>query len=277
MENREARRRVAERYVTSARLVLLWERVWLAMWPGVGIVGIGMIIALLGLFSIIPGYVHAILLLIFFVSAGYFFWSTFSRVRGPNWVDGARRVERDSDLPNRPITEGTDKVAAGKGDPFAEKLWRAHIIRLLASAQRLTLKLPKPNLWSVDPRGLRFAVLAGVVLGFVVAGPRSGERLVSGLLPVFAEALDTSVFVAWVAPPSYTQLPPRSLTDSTLMQKDDVMSAPINSTLVMRLRGTDNQPEIDVRPVPKDGQPIFTKGDAGFEAKVVVDQPSPDA
>ena len=214
MENREARRRVAERYVTSARLVLLWERVWLAMWPGIGIVGIGMIIALLGLFSIIPGYVHAILLLIFFASAGYFFWSTFSKVRGPGWVDGARRVERDSDLPNRPITEGTDKVAAGKGDPFAEKLWRSHIIRLLASAQRLTLKLPKPNMASRDPRGLRFAVLIGVVIGFVVAGPRSGERLVSGLLPVFAEGIDTSVFVAWVAPPSYTQLPPRSLTDT---------------------------------------------------------------
>ena len=122
-----------------------------------------MIIALLGLFSIIPGYVHAILLLIFFASAGYFFWSTFSKVRGPGWVDGARRVERDSDLPNRPITEGTDKVAAGKGDPFAEKLWRAHIIRLLASAQRLTLKLPRPNMASRDPRGLRFAVLIGVV------------------------------------------------------------------------------------------------------------------
>ena len=211
------------------------------MWPGMGIVGFGMIVALLSIFSVIPGYIHAVLLLIFFASAGYFFWSTFSTVRGPGWAEGARRVERDSDLPNRPITEGTDVVAAGKGDPFAEKLWRSHIIRLLASAQRLTLKLPKPNMASRDPRGLRFAVLIGVVLGFVVAGPRSGERLVSGLLPVFADAIDNSVFVAWVAPPSYTQLPPRSLTDSTVMNKDDVIPAPINSTLVMRLRGTSNR------------------------------------
>ena len=143
MENREARRRVAERYVLSARLALLWERIWLAMWPGIGIVGIGMAIALLGLFSFVPGYIHAILLMIFFISAGYFFWSTFSKVRAPNWVDGARRVERDSDLPNRPITEGTDVVAAGKGDPFAEKLWRAHVIRLLASARRQYRYCPK--------------------------------------------------------------------------------------------------------------------------------------
>jgi hypothetical protein len=123
-------------------------------------------------------------------------------------------------------------------------------------------------------RGLRFAVLIGVVLGFVIAGPRSGERLVSGLLPVFADSIDNSVFVAWVAPPAYTQLPPRSLTDSTVMNKDDVIPAPVNSTLVMRLRGTNNEPQIDVRPVPKGGQPTFTKGDAGFEAKVAIDIPS---
>jgi hypothetical protein len=42
----------------------------------------------------------------------------------------------------------------------------------------------------------------------------------------------------------------------------------------MRLRGTDTQPEIDVRPIPKDGQPAFVKGDAGFEAKVNIDTPS---
>src|SRR5262245_3619159 len=80
MENREARKRIAERYVASARLVLLWERVWLAMWPGIGIVGIGMMLALLGVFTYVPGYIHAILLLIFFGSVGYYFWSTFSTV-----------------------------------------------------------------------------------------------------------------------------------------------------------------------------------------------------
>src|SRR5262245_39592569 len=121
MEDREARRRKAERYVTTARLVLLWERIWHAMWPGMGIVGLGMVIALLGLFAVMPGVLHAILLVIFFGSTGYYFWSTFSKVRGPRWADGARRVERDSDLPNRPITEGTETAAGGKGDPPATR------------------------------------------------------------------------------------------------------------------------------------------------------------
>jgi len=238
------------------------------MWPGLGIIGAGMILALIGFFGIIPGAVHAVLLLAFFGSLVFAFWRSFARFRTPRWEDGARRVERDSELLNRPITEGTDNVIAGKGDPLAEKLWRAHIIRLLTSAKNLRLSLPAPGMSRRDPRGLRFAVLLGVVVGFIIAGPQAGNRLISGLLPVFADSVDNSVFVAWVSPPAYTGLPPRSLTDTTVMTSNGDIQAPINSTLVMRLRGTNNRPTIDARPVPKGGQPKFVKGDAGYEAKL---------
>ena len=240
------------------------------MWPGMGIVGVGMILALIGLFALIPGAVHAVLLLALFGAMVFAFWRSFARVRGPGWFDGARRVERDSELPNRPITEGADIVAAGKGDPLAERLWRAHIIRLLASAKNLRLKFPAPGMARRDPRGIRFAVLLGVIVGFIIAGPQSGQRLLSGLLPVFADSVDNSVFVAWVSPPAYTGLPPRSLTDRTVMNSEGDIQAPINSTLVMRLRGTSNRPTIDARPVPKGGQPKFAKGEAGYEAKLDV-------
>src|SRR5262249_53687901 len=69
---------------------------------------------------------------------------------------------------------------------------------------------------------------------------------------------------------AYTGLPPRSLTDTTVMNSAGDIQAPINSTLVMRLRGTDSKPAIDARPVPKGGQPKFVKGDAGYEAKLNV-------
>jgi uncharacterized protein (TIGR02302 family) len=265
---REARRQKAERFVATARLILLWERIWPAMWPGLGIFGAGMILALTGAFAFIPGAVHAVLLLAFFGALLFVFWRSFARFRNPRWEDGARRVERDSDLPNRPITEGMDVVAAGKGDPLAERLWRAHIIRLLASAKGLRLALPSPGMGRRDPRGLRFAVLLGVLAGFLIAGPQSGQRLVSGLFPVFGDAVDNSVFVAWVSPPIYTGLPPRSLTDTTVMTASGDIQAPVNSTLVMRLRGTSSRPTIDARPIPKGGQPKFVKGDAGYEAKL---------
>ena len=240
------------------------------MWPGLGILGVGMILALVGLFAVIPGAVHAVMLLALFGALLFAFWRSFASFHRPRWEDGARRIERDSNLPNRPITEGADIVAAGKGDPLAEKLWRAHILRLLASAQNLRLALPSPGMAKRDPRGVRYAVLLGVLVGFVIAGPQSGKRLVQGLVPVFADSVDNSVFVAWVSPPAYTGLPPRSLTDTSVMNSAGDIQAPINSTLVMRLRGTQSRPAIDARPVPKGGQPKFVKGDAGYEAKLTI-------
>ena len=126
MNEREMRKRRAERYIVIARLVLLWERLWPSMWPGMGIVGAGMILALVGLFGIMPGALHALFLLMFFGVTGYVFWRAFQPLKSPRWEEGARRVERDSDLPNRPITEGMDVVAAGKGDPFAF-LWNEFV------------------------------------------------------------------------------------------------------------------------------------------------------
>src|SRR6185295_7572207 len=163
---------------------------------------------------------------------------------------------------------------AGKGDPFAERLWRAHIVRLLGSAKRLNVKLPSPQMGLRDPRGLRYAVLLGVIVVFVIAGPKSGDRLLNGLMPVFGETVDNSVFVACVPPPAYTGLPPRSLTDSTIIVSGNDIKAPINSELVLRLRGTSARPVIDARPVPKEGQPRFAKSELGFEAKLTITRDS---
>ena len=82
-DDREARRQRAERFVTVARLILFWERVWPAMWPGLGIIGAAMILALVGLFGIIPGAVHAVLLLAFFGALIYAFWRSFARFHHP--------------------------------------------------------------------------------------------------------------------------------------------------------------------------------------------------
>src|SRR5262249_32863511 len=96
MNEREMRKRRAERYIATARLVLLWERIWPSMWPGLGIIGAGMILALVGLFTIIPGALHAMLLLAFFGVTAYLFWQAFAPFKNPRWEEGARRVERDS-------------------------------------------------------------------------------------------------------------------------------------------------------------------------------------
>ncbi|MGH6820751.1 MAG: DUF4175 family protein, partial [Methylocella sp.] len=148
----------ARRFIALGRAVLIWERLWPALWPAIGFAGLYAVLALFGVLGEIPSLLHACLLVALFGAAGFTLWQGFERTRFPRWEDAARRVERDSGLAHRPLTESQDRLAAGQGDELAEGLWRAHMVWLLSSAKRLRLGLPHPRLAERDPHRLRFVV-----------------------------------------------------------------------------------------------------------------------
>src|SRR6185503_10085488 len=116
-----------ERWIAFARAALLWERTWPRLWPATGIVGAFVALALLGIFPHLPGVLHALILLATISGIGYVIWARFQTFHFPDWTEAARRLERESALAHRPITEREDSMAAGAGDRWAEDLWRAHI------------------------------------------------------------------------------------------------------------------------------------------------------
>jgi uncharacterized protein (TIGR02302 family) len=258
----------AERMIAAARGVVWWERVWPALWPGLGLLGLYAVLALSGVFAIIPAVLHLVILAILFSVAGYFFWRDLSLVRQPSWDDGARRVERDSHLANRPLSEGGDTIAAGEGDALSEGLWRLHIARLLASAKSLRLAPPKSYVAARDPYYLRYALLAALVLGFAWAGTDSAERLSAGLSPNLSSGADRAVLNAWLTPPSYTGLPPQSLTVG--VRADSVIHAPIGSVLTLRLRGSDGKPWLRLAPAARGQKPAFEAVGGDYEARATL-------
>src|SRR5205085_10404686 len=96
----------AERMITAARAAVLWERVWIALWPGIGLIGLYLVLALLGALDLLPAALRVALLFIIGGVLFRSFWLSFDPVKMPGWFDGARRLERDSGLANRPLTEG---------------------------------------------------------------------------------------------------------------------------------------------------------------------------
>src|SRR5262249_53923897 len=142
--------------VLLARLALLWERVWQRLWPASGIVGLSIAAALAGVFEPPPWFLPAFLIALAATLAGLAAERTFRDFKSPDWQDGARRIERDSGLSDRPITEGHDRLAAGKGDAWAEALWLETLRRRLASARNLRVAWPSPRLSEKDPRALRY-------------------------------------------------------------------------------------------------------------------------
>ena len=234
-----------ERHILFARAALLWERTWPALWPASAIVGLFLAAGLLDLFAYVPWQIHTLLLLGTIGAAGYFLYKNFEHFRMPTWEEGARRVERDSILEHRPITEQRDHLAAGMGDAYAEALWRAHFRAMLSRIGKLRLALPSPQLGRRDPYALRFAVLLLLLAGVLVAGSQWRSRLAFALTPdAGSESANASVD-AWINPPVYTGLPPIYLQQN---QIGKVIAVPAGSELVVRVHRSSVAPEIILSP-----------------------------
>src|SRR5258707_1312045 len=87
-----------------ARIAIVWERVWPACWPALGIVGAFAVLALLDLLPQLPGWAHASVLVLFALAfAGALLWAW----RGPAGFGrlpdnlAARRRHRDGAGSNR--------------------------------------------------------------------------------------------------------------------------------------------------------------------------------
>ncbi|MGC8534673.1 MAG: DUF4175 domain-containing protein [Rhizomicrobium sp.] len=220
-----------ERFIALARVIAAFERLWSGLWPATGLIGLWLAAALFGTFARLPGWLHLFLLLLVIVAIAdriFLQWQSFA---WPSWQEGARRLERDSTLAHRPISEAEDTLVLGRGNAFAEALWRAHRRAALARITRLRLGLAHPDLAKKDPRGLRFAVLALVVGGVVVAGHNWSARLAGAFRPDFSPA-QSARLDAWITPPAYTGEAPLYLGGHTKR-----ILVPQGSQLVIHVHG----------------------------------------
>jgi len=243
-----------ERRIALARATLLWERVWGGTWPASGIAALFIAAALFGLFTIVPGWLHALILAGALFALALALYAGFSHFIFPRWSEGARRLERDNTLTHRPVSESNDKLAAGEGDAYAEELWAAHIRRVLASFGALNLNKPKPGLWQRDPYGLRFAALALVIGAVFVAGNDWSNRLATSLAPRTFAGTTIPTLDAWVDPPGYTGEAPIYLT-----QNSKTVTAPQNSLVHFRVHNSGTRPRASIDP----SQDITFEGDNG--------------
>jgi len=226
------------RLILASRGALLWERVWPALWPASAIAGLFVAAALFDLFAPLPWALHAAILAGAITGIGLCLYFSFQTLRVPNWLEGARRLERSSSLKHRPISEAGDAMAVGSGDPIAEELWKLHVKALLASVGRLKLSWPSPGLPRRDPRALRFVVLALVAAGVVFAGWDSARRVWAGFNDTSAATRAT--VDAWIDPPPYTGMAPVYLAPGM------ALAVPAGSTLNLRVHGAGHLPGLSV-------------------------------
>jgi hypothetical protein len=192
----------------AARAALGWERLWPALWPPLGVLGVFLLVALLGLPLLLPPGARLLLSLAAFAAIAIAAWRGFRRLSVPGREDADRRLEAASGLAHRPLAALADRPAGA--DPVALALWQAHRRRAAASIRQLRVGLPRPGLARRDPIALRAGLGLALLAALVMAGPEAPERLRRALVPSFGLASATPALrlEAWVTPPGYTGAAP---------------------------------------------------------------------
>ena len=222
-----------ERRIALSRALLAVERILPRLWPAVGFGGFYLALALTGLFQIIPWPVQALLLAATITAIGLSLEDGFRDFRWPRSIDGARRLERDSGLIHRPISERGDRMAGAGSDAFAEALWQLHQARALPG--KLRLALPHTDLAERDPHGLRWYLLIALAVGAAMARSDTASRLIGAFDSGAGAAASID---AWVDPPPYTGLPLITLH----ADRQAAIAVPQGSVVSLRVHGAPRMP-----------------------------------
>jgi uncharacterized protein (TIGR02302 family) len=231
-------RRLASRRAL-ARLTILFERVWPALWPPLGVAGVFLCLALLDIPQALPPAVHAGLLVCTVVAIVALAFREFRAVRAPDDAQADARLERASGLPNRPLAVLTDQPA--EPDAVGLALWKRHQDRAIGFIRHLRVGRPSPGLARRDRRALRCGLGIALFATLVIAGDDAPGRLAAAMEPTLPRAVQppATELQAWITPPPYTRLAPLFLKPDT-----GAVSVPAGSHLTVNITGGSGQPNL---------------------------------
>jgi uncharacterized protein (TIGR02302 family) len=217
--------------------VLVLERAVPALWPAIGIIGLYFAAALFGLFLIIPWILQSLLLAAAISATGLALENGLRDVRWPDRQDAARKLERDSLLAHRPISEADDRLLAGSSDPLAMELWARHQARTLPA--HLRVAWPNPDFDARDPHRLHLVLLVLLTASLIVARGDWRARLMGAFDSGAAAGVSLD---AWVDPPPYTGVAPIYLPAG----ERQAIAVPLGSILNLRAHGAAHAPGLSI-------------------------------
>lgn len=246
----EALSAAVSRRLWLARLALSWERLWPALWPATGIAGLFGAVALFDVWSLAPGWLHAVALVAFGAAFALALARGLRTLHLATVADAVRRLEAASGLRHRPLAALADRPVARPGDQAAQGLWRLHLDRAARSVRRLRVGLASPGLARHDPLALRAALTLVLVVAFVAAGGDSGRRLARAFQPDFAgAAAGPAELTLWLTPPAYTGVAPLFVAAgagaAAALQPAELV-VPSATAVLARVHGGGGAPELRI-------------------------------
>ena len=223
--------------VRLSRLALIGEGVWEALlWPFL-VLAAFLILSLLELWRFLPPLLHRGLLMGFGIALLASLLPLL-RLRLPTRAEALRRLERNADIKHRPASSYEDRLGTAPREETA-LLWAAHRERLARLVAKLKPSWPAPRTDLNDPYAIRAALLLGLVVAGLAAGPSGWNRITAAFAPAPPTGAALLRLDAWVTPPVYTGIAPIVLADGSEpvgagAETFRALSVPERSELVVR-------------------------------------------
>ncbi len=238
------------RKILLARLTILMERLWLAVWPAVMLAGLFALYVMSGLAAWLPGLLRLPVTFAILGGGLLLLWRGLRTLRMPTRAEAMARIERRSALPGAPLRALADELPPEMArDGRTRALWRAHLERMARMARDLKVGLPHSPVPRRDPFALRNALALALLTALFLGG---AERFQRNLPLVFSPAAITTpeeaALDAWLSPPAYTGRAPIVLASAGRIVKrtgGDGILTPQGSRLIIRV-ATDTTPALDL-------------------------------
>ena len=216
-----------ERKVGLAWMALAWETLWPRLVPLLSAVALFVAAAHLDLFAGLDPWLHSGLLAALALGFGGLAWWRLRGLQWPTREQSIRRLERDSNVPHRPLVAVQDRLAAGENDVMSAALWRAHRRREAERLASLTNKAAHPGLARLDTWALRLVPVLALIVAIAIAGGWRSDRMAAAFMPAFPPPPPV-VANLWIAPPAYTGKAPIYLD---MADRDKLLRIPVGSKL----------------------------------------------
>ncbi len=266
--------------LAAARTAHAFEGIWPALWPTMAIVGLFLVISLLGLWQLLPGWLHGIGLVLFAAAFCRTLFSARAAFVWPSRNSGLGRLETVNSLPHRPLRSLDDQLSGGHEDPVTRSLWQRHRSWLAGMVGRLKVGLPRSDLPRRDRWAFRIALALLLIVAAVEAGDRAPKRLAQAFdLHRPSGTMDEATrLTVWVSPPDYTGLPAESLeierpvAEDGLIDTTPSISFPNGSEVLAQLHHVDGPVERYALDFAGGTEPFSAVGGESAEARVRLDR-----
>jgi len=266
---------IVARRLASARMAIFIEDLLLKVWRPVAMFLLFAGLALMGLWTWLPGVLHVALLAFFIIAVGYLIWRDVRGLAWPSEEAGLRRLELKSGFDHRPLLAIEDDYAGDPRDSRSQALFEAHRARMVERVRSLRVGRPLSRVATVDVLALRSVAMLVFALGLLAGWPRAEANLAALLEPDFStEAAkgEAGELTLWITPPAYTGMPPLWLDALEDRDGDEPLAIPAGSELVAQVRGGSEPPALMIDEIATAFEPagigsyqithVFGAGDA---------------